>query len=60
MIKIPVGRWSDLQKGYEMKRFRVVYWFNSIITEKIVRAESVDDVYARFADRHVVKVEEVE
>lgn len=60
MIKIPVGRWSDLQRGYDMKKYRVVYWFNSIITEKIVRAESVDDVYVRFADRHVVKVEEVE
>ena len=60
MIKIPVGRRSDHQRGYDMKKYRVVYWFNSIITEKIVRAESVDDVYARFADRHVVKVEEVE
>lgn len=43
-----------------MKKFRVVYRWNSITTEKIVRAESIDDVYARFADWHVVNVEEIE
>ena len=46
-----------------MKKFRIVYWFNSCITECYVSADDEDNARAKFknlkGDKKIVSVEEV-
>lgn len=46
-----------------MKRFRIVYWFNSVTTERYVAANNEADARKKFAevagDKQIVSVEEV-
>lgn len=46
-----------------MKKFRIVYWFNSCVTECYVGADDEDGARAKFkslkGDKNIVSVEEV-
>lgn len=46
-----------------MKRFRIVYWFNSITTERYVSAKNEEDARAKFkatvGDKEIAFIEEV-
>lgn len=45
-----------------MKKFRIVYWFSSIITERYITAADEADARKKFAewsDKKIVSVEEV-
>lgn len=46
-----------------MKRFRIVYWFSSITTERYISANSKDEALEKFAqwsDKKIVSIEEVQ
>ena len=45
-----------------MKRFRIIYWFSSITTERYITAANEEDARRKFAewsDKKIISIEEV-
>lgn len=42
-----------------MKKFRVVYWLGSMLTERIVHADSAEDVKKMFGTMLIKAVDEI-
>ena len=42
-----------------MKTYRIVYWFNSITTERYIKARSEEEAREKMGDWVIVSIEEV-
>ena len=52
------------ERGNIMKAWRIVYWFCSMMTERLVKADSKETAIARFAENYskdnIVSIEEIQ
>lgn len=51
----------DGEKGNEMQHYKVIYWFGSIITERVVLATTADEAIKKLDKNteNIIKVEAI-